>query len=136
MPLKGYHAKQFLLGYIDGTQGILNNKAEVVGYMHMEAFVNSESMTYYNQGKQTRCLVKDGAQYPLGDFPTHITDNYLNLYIGNHDGDTQRDASDYMTYECPSGHSTEYCMGFKIGWFNEDDLINPLDDNGNAIDWR
>lgn len=139
LPLKGYHSKQFLLGYINGTQEILNDKAEVAGYLGKKAFVNNESLEYYYSGKWFRAQVKCGDQYPLGAFPNQTNDNYRQFWIGYSDGTQNRDASDpgedpSNTPNCPSsssstlGRSAEYCQGWKFGWYNDDAALNNADD--------
>jgi hypothetical protein len=133
VPLKGYHPEQFLLGYINGTKVLQESKAEVAGYMGMKWFVNNDTMTYYKQGAGIRSDVECGDQEPIGTLPTHPDDNYKLFYEGYHDGSLLRDSSDpgedpNNNPNCPLGHSTEYCAGFKFGWNNDEALINPPDD--------
>jgi hypothetical protein len=55
------------LGYINGIQEILNDKAEVAGYLGKKGFVNNKSLEA--AGNWFRVQVKCGDQYPLGAFP-------------------------------------------------------------------
>ena len=133
VPFKGGHTEQFIHGYINGTKELQNDKAEVAGYMGMPFHGDNQSMFYYMQGKGIRSDVECGDQEPIGTLPTHTDDNYKLFYEGYHDGSLLRDSSDpgedpNNNPNCPLGHSTEYCAGFKFGWNNGEALINPPDD--------
>jgi hypothetical protein len=89
----------------------------------------SELLSYYNQGKYFRNLFKCGNIKSLGTLPTHTNDNYIHFYIGYSDGASKIDhnyGKDYST--CPSGHTQEYCMGYKFGYNNDDMVLSEPDD--------
>jgi hypothetical protein len=57
---------------------------------------------------------------------THTDDNYMHYYIGVHDGALAAHSSyvDGAHSACPSGHTQEYCMGYKAGYSDEGYLLN------------
>jgi hypothetical protein len=130
VPFKGGHTEQFMLGYINGSQGIQDDKAEVAGYMGKPFHWDKQATQYYTQGLWLRAEMKCGGIDPLGTFPNKTNDNYKQFYIGYNDGATNAD----NTYDaangtgiCPSKHTKEYCMGWKIGYNNDDDVLAEPD---------
>ncbi|MFZ0514742.1 MAG: hypothetical protein WAM14_24270 [Candidatus Nitrosopolaris sp.] len=91
---------------------------------------DNQSITYYKEGKWNRGYVDCGANEPIGTLPVHTNDNYMQFYIGLNDGAMLRDNSDpsgnYPYFgDCPSGQTTEFCMGWKFGWNYQEAEINP-----------
>jgi hypothetical protein len=132
LPLGKHHTEQFILGYINGTQAIENNKADVAGVLGLKFHGNDEAMNHYKDGKVTHLFVKCGANSPIGTLPIDTSDNYTEFWIGYNDGAILRDNSDPSGNvphfgDCPSNQTSEFCAGWKFGWYNEEALINPPD---------
>ena len=60
--------------------------------------------------------------------PMHTDDNYVHFYIGEHDGAVKADSDDSKDnlgyHGCPTGHTQEYCAGFKDDYNSEGYLLN------------
>ncbi|HXP52350.1 MAG TPA: hypothetical protein VN922_20520 [Bacteroidia bacterium] len=132
LPLGKHQTEQFILGYINGTQAIENNQADVAGVLGLKFHGNDEAMNHYKDGKVTHLFVKCGANSPIGTLPVDTNDNYTEFWIGYNDGAILRDNSDPSGNvphfgDCPSNQTSEFCAGWKFGWYNEEALINPPD---------
>jgi hypothetical protein len=62
--------------------------------------------------------------------PAHTDDNYTNYFIGFDNGVWAADMANqhstvYYHNNCGSGHTTEYCIGFKAGWNHEAYGLGP-----------
>jgi len=132
VPFKGHHTEQFTLGYVNGSQEIRNNRAEVAGISGLPfLFQNDDkAKTVYDEAKDTRLFVQCGANDPIGTLPVQTDDNYRSFWIGYEDGALLRDNSDpsenFPTFgDCPSGQTAEFCTGWKFGWNFEESQINP-----------
>jgi len=127
VPLKGHHTQQFLAGYINGTASFQQNKGFSEGYSKVP--MSSHTKDYidaYNFGVKNR--VTDLEPSTSGQLPAHTNDHYMHYYIGIHDGgvtaDQDSDKTNKLGDSCPSGHTQEYCTGYKQGYDYEDDALH------------
>jgi hypothetical protein len=122
------HTKGFFQGYRNGSEAILYTQGYVAGCNHIATHGYKNHVPSYKYGYE------DGLKYASYKFsyctlPAQTNDNYLDYYIGFHDGrigEKTISKGDYSKGEsfdqgpgCPVGHSQEYCTGYKGGWSTE-----------------
>jgi hypothetical protein len=99
------------------------DRGYIEGYSHwpMSLPHNKDYVEDYKMGVRDRASLKaDSSLMFLGTLPAHSTDNYNDFYLGEHGGsDAYWAAQGHNTtayYNCPSGHSAEFCAGWKFEW--------------------
>jgi hypothetical protein len=121
--LKGTHTQEFIKGYLKGVQGYWWNRGLAEGYSGLP--MSSQNANYTQAYKSEHaeyaagypCTKKVG--FDLGTLPTHTNNNYRQFYLGLDEGGDAYwmvDGLHYALYNCPPGHTAEYCAGWKFGY--------------------
>jgi hypothetical protein len=120
--LKDTHTQEFIAGYSNGTYDRLYDRGYAEGYSHMP--MSSDNPVYvksYKQGKSDYAFtLYDKSWTFLGKLPTQTNDDYVAFYQGWKTGDaayTAQEGHNIDLSKCPSGHSAEFCAGYKFGYF-------------------
>ena len=123
LALKGHHTNEFLLGYINGSSLIQSNRGDVQGYSGLPATSNNpDYIKGYKQGVASRADTSN----TNSTLPAHTDDNYMDFFVGYYNAavDADNHNGDSSGYVCCSGHTQEYCLGYKAGYSYESYLLN------------
>ena len=134
----GLHTQEYLTGYKNGTSSFQWNKGYSQGFTHLPM---SEKTSDYLDGYGTGRNYSIADPHPgngnvSGALPAHTNDNYMDYYIGVHNGavaadnDNKQHGPGSLVYRgCPvvlTGHE-EYCVGYKSGYSYETWVHNVLE---------
>lgn len=125
LPLKGHHTQEYLTGYINGTSLYQFNRGQVFANNALPPeSKNPDYLSGYQQG-----LTMRGNGTSFHTLPAHTDDNYKHFFVGYRDGAIQMDHDwnaklQSLDHTCPSGHTEEYCAGYKAGYSDENALFS------------
>jgi hypothetical protein len=122
--LKSHHTQEFMSGYINGSQIYWYNRGYAEGYSRLPMSSHNVNYTtgYRDVGDER---VNFGN---FGTLPAHTNDNFRDFYLGFYQGavaaDKHHDNASLDYSRCPSGHTDEYCVGYKFGHTVENDELD------------
>jgi hypothetical protein len=142
LDLRTNHTLDYFYGYINGTEFLHYDQAYAAALSGVQLdrpHFGDTSRVYERMfdrgnysGAQDRQLFMIGEnQFTMfSPLPAHTNDNYTNYFIGFDNGVWAADMANqhstvYYHNNCGSGHTTEYCIGFKAGWNHEAYELGP-----------